>query len=93
LRAYASCASLGVIRSMGAVGSSADNALAESFNATPKRETLAGATGWDSPEQARRAVFAWITRYNTRRRHSTCGYLSPNSYENTHIRPRLPIAA
>ena len=21
--------------------------------------------------------FAWITRYNTRRRHSTCGYLSP----------------
>jgi transposase InsO family protein len=93
-RAYADlCASLGMIRSMGAVGSSADNALAESFNATLKRETLAGAAGWDSSAQARREVFAWITRYNTRRRHSTCGYLSPNSYESTHIRPTLPIAA
>jgi transposase InsO family protein len=79
-RAYAAlCEQFGVIRSMGAVGSSADNALAESFNATLKRETLEGATGWDSPEPARRAVFAWITRYNTRRRHSACGQISPNA--------------
>jgi transposase InsO family protein len=93
-RAYADlCTRLGVTRSMGAVGSSADNALAESFNATLKRETLAGASGWNSPAAARRAVFAWITRYNTRRRHSTCGQTSPTAYENTHIRPTLPIAA
>jgi transposase InsO family protein len=26
-------------------------------------------------------VFAWIARYNTRRRHSSLGYLSPNDYE------------
>ena len=32
------CAELGVTQSMGAVGTSADNALAESFNATLKRE-------------------------------------------------------
>ena len=37
------CAELGVTQSMGAVGTSADNALAESFNATLKRETLRGA--------------------------------------------------
>ena len=37
------CAELGVTQSMGAVGTSADNALAESFNATLKRETLHGA--------------------------------------------------
>ena len=37
------CAELGVTQSMGAVGTSADNALAESFNATLKRETLQGA--------------------------------------------------
>ena len=78
------CDRLGVTRSMGAVGSSADNALAESFNATLKRETLAGAPGWPDPPTARRAVFAWITRYNTRRRHSWCGHLSPITYENTH---------
>ena len=49
---------------MGAVGSSADNALAESFNATLKRETLAGAAAWSTPAEARRAVFGWATRYN-----------------------------
>src|SRR4051812_6110350 len=93
-RAYAElCDRLGVTRSMGAVGSSADNALAEAFNATLKRETLAGAPGWDTPAAARRAVFAWITRYNTRRRHSTCGQTSPITYENTHSRATLPIAA
>jgi Integrase core domain len=68
---------------MGKVGSSADNAMAESINASLKRETLQGAHGWDSAHQARRAGFAWITRYNTRRRHSTCGYLSPVTYEHT----------
>jgi transposase InsO family protein len=87
------CKQLGVTRSMGMVGTSADNAMAESFNASLKRETLQGAHGWDSAHQARRAVFAWITRYNTRRRHSTCGYLSPITYENTTTPATLPVAA
>ena len=64
-QAYAAlCKQLGVTRSMGAVGLSADNALAESFNATLKRETLAGAAAWSTPAEARRAVFGWATRYN-----------------------------
>ena len=93
-RAYAAlCQQLGVTRSMGAVGSSADNALAESFNATLKRETLAGAAGWDSPAHARRDVFAWITRYNTRRRHSACGQTSPATYEAHRALATLPTAA
>jgi transposase InsO family protein len=37
------CGQLGGVQSLGGVGSSGDNALAESFNATLKRETLAGA--------------------------------------------------
>ncbi|SDY86530.1 Integrase core domain-containing protein, partial [Modestobacter sp. DSM 44400] len=93
-RAFADlCAHLGVTRSMGAVGSSADNALAESFNATLKRETLAGVAGWDTPAAARRAVFAWITRYNTRRRHSTCGQTSPITYETSYSPTTLQLAA
>ncbi|GEL93696.1 transposase [Cellulomonas composti] len=87
------CARLGVRRSMGAVGTSADNAMAESFNATLKRETLAGAPGWPDPATARREVFTWITRYNTRRRHSTCGYISPIAYENAHRAATLTLAA
>ena len=27
--------------------------------------------------EARRAIFAWINRYNSRRRHSTLGYIAP----------------
>ncbi len=75
------CRQLGVTRSRGAVGTSADNALAESFNATLKRETLQGAHHWPDARTARLAVFRWITRYNTVRRHSRLGQLSPIAYE------------
>lgn len=77
------CEQLGVVQSMGAVGSSADNAAAESFNASLKRETLEGRglKRWESIKHARLAVFAWINRYNTRRRHSANGQLSPLIYE------------
>ena len=87
------CRKLGVMQSMGSVGSSADNALAESFNATLKRETLQGASRWESPRAARLAVFRWIIRYNTRRRHSYCNYLSPADYENTYTFDNLQPAA
>jgi len=87
------CRELGVTRSMGAVGTSADNALAESFNAALKRETLQGAARWDTAQQARLAVFTWIIRYNTRRRHSYCSHLSPNTYENINVTATLRSAA
>jgi transposase InsO family protein len=77
----AACARLGAVQSMGAVGTSADNALAEAFNATLKRETLQGAHRWASARHARLAVFRWINRYNTRRRHSKLGQTSPITYE------------
>jgi transposase InsO family protein len=77
----AACAQLGVIQSMGAVGTSADNAAAEAFNASLKRETLQGQKRWSGPREARLAVFGWVTRYNTTRRHSTLGQTSPINYE------------
>lgn len=78
---------------MGKVGTSADSSIAESFNASPKRETLrGGANGSHDVRAARRAVFAWITRYNTRRRVWTCGYLS-STYEDTHAPAPLQPAA
>ncbi|GGS37808.1 transposase [Streptomyces nojiriensis] len=82
-RAFAEiCRSAGVRQSMGAVGSSADNAAAESFNAAFKRETLKGRKGWSSEREARLDAFRWLTRYNTRRRHSRLGQQSPIAYEN-----------
>lgn len=89
------CERVGVIQSMGAVGSSADNAAAESLNAAFKRETLQGAHGFTDEHTARLAVFGWAHRYNTRRRHSHLGQQSPINYENTlHENPAtLPLAA
>ena len=86
------CRKLGVTQSMGAVGSSADNALAESFNATMKREVLQDAACWTDELTCRREVFRWLVRYNTRRRHSWCGYLSPSTYEARRA-ATLPTAA
>lgn len=75
------CRELGVTLSRGAVGTSADNAAAESFNASLKRETLQGKKRWNGAGKARAAVFRWVTRYNTRRRHSTLGQICPIDFE------------
>ena len=87
------CADLGVRQSMGAVGSSADNALAESFNATLKREVLQDAATWPDEATCRREVFRWLVRYNTRRRHSWCRYQTPAAYETRSTATTLPAAA
>jgi cell volume regulation protein A len=76
------CKQLGITLSLGGVGTSADNALAESFNAALKRETLQGAAAFADDASCRRTVFRWAVRYNTRRRHSYLGQVSPNTYEN-----------
>jgi transposase InsO family protein len=62
---------------MAAIGSSADNALAEAFDASYKRETLAGASTFPDVATARRETFRWVNRHNTRRRHSAIGNISP----------------
>lgn len=87
------CKELGVTQSMGAVGTSADNALAESFNAALKREVLQDNTSWADAATCRREVFRWLVRYNTKRRHSFCQYQSPANYERTRTPATLPEAA
>ena len=86
------CDRLGVTQSMGAVGTSADNALAETFNATLKREVLQDAACWPDADTCRREVFRWLVRYNTRRRHSWCGYQSPAAYETLNAATRTEAA-
>jgi transposase InsO family protein len=78
----AACTAAGVRQSMSKIGSSADNALAESFNATFKRETLQGRRAFTDEREARLTSFRWLHRYNTVRRHSRLGQQSPINYEN-----------
>jgi transposase InsO family protein len=86
------CTELGVTQSMGAVGTSADNSLAEAFNATLKREILQDQNSWPDEATCRRQLFRWLVRYNTRRRHSWCRYQPPNTYETLYPATIPPAA-
>ena len=71
----------GIVPSMSRVGDCWDNAVAESFFATLKRE-LVSRTRWQSRREAHRALAAFIDCwYNHQRRHSALGFVSPVAYE------------
>ncbi|MFC8209057.1 MULTISPECIES: IS3 family transposase [Streptomyces] len=74
-------AELNVHLSVGRTGQCWDNAVAESFFATIKRELLDTNT-WPSRAAARTAIFDFIEGwYNLHRLHSSLGYRSPAEYE------------
>lgn len=75
----------GVAVSMGSRGDCFDNAVAESFFATLKKE-LVRRRSWPTRRELQSAVFDYIeTFYNRERRHSTLGYLSPREFEMVSI--------
>ena len=74
----------GISCSMSAKGCCYDNAVAESFFATLKKE-LVYRTNWIDYNEARMSIVEYIqVFYNCRRRHSTLGYVSPNEFEANH---------
>jgi putative transposase len=71
----------GIAQSMGSRGDCFDNAVAESFFATLKKE-LVHRRSWPTKTELRTEVFDYIeVFYNRRRRHRTLGMLSPAQYE------------
>jgi transposase InsO family protein len=66
--------------SVGRVATCFDNAVAESFWASLKRECIQGRV-FASRAEARRAIFRWITWYNTTRQHSSLDHTSPINWE------------
>lgn len=71
----------GIERSMSRTGNCYDNAVAESFFATLKRE-LIHRTTYATRDGASGAIFEWIeVFYNRIRRHSSLGYVSPATFE------------
>jgi transposase InsO family protein len=89
----ARCREAGIRPSMGSVGDCYDNALCESFFATLECEVLAR-TRWPDPPAARQAIFDFIEGwYNTRRRHSAIGNVSPAVFERRHREATLTSGA
>ena len=66
--------------SVGRVATCFDNAVAESFWASLKRECIRGRV-FTTRAEARRTIFRWITWYNTRRLHSSLDYTPPVKWE------------
>jgi transposase InsO family protein len=76
------CSKNGVRNSVGRTGICYDNAAAESFWATLKKEYI-HLRPFDTVAKLRSGTFEYIEGYyNTQRRHSTLGYLTPLEYEN-----------
>jgi putative transposase len=76
---------VGITASMGRTGSALDNAMAESFISTLKVE-LVSRLEFPTRQAARTSIFEYLeTFYNTRRLHSSLGYMSPTDYEEDRI--------
>jgi|LSQX01.2.fsa_nt_gb putative transposase len=70
-----------MIQSMSCKGNCYDNACVESFFATLKKELIYGRR-FKTRAEAKQAVTQYIeTWYNSRRLHSSLGYVSPNEFE------------
>jgi putative transposase len=85
-------ADLDMVQSVGRTGVCWDNAVAESLWSSLKREVVHRYRFIDRAT-ARRAIFAWINRYNHRRLHSSLGYLPPIEWEQLYRQPRADQAA
>ncbi len=75
----------GIAQSMGSRGDCFDNAVAESFFATLKKE-LINRRPWPTKAELRTEVFDYIeVFYNRQRRHSSLGQRSPADYERLNL--------
>ena len=79
----AACDRMQIRQSMGRPGSALDNAVIESFHSTLEFE-LRSVEDFPARAAARTRVAAWIDEYNTVRRHSSIGMISPAAFEASH---------
>ena len=85
-------AEIGAAPSIGTVGDSYDNALAETVNGLYKNELIHRRGPWRSLEDVEVATAAWVHRWNTARLHGACGDVPPEEYEAAWRRARQEAA-
>jgi putative transposase len=74
----------GIEPSIGSVGDSYDNALAETTIGLFKTELIHPRRPWRTADQLELAVLEWIDWFNHRRLHSACGGVPPAEFEAAH---------
>ena len=76
----------GMTQSMSAKGYCYDNAANESFFASLKRESFPEDCCFETKAEARRTLFDYLEAfYNNKRRHSSLGNVSPETFLNQHF--------
>ena len=84
-------AEAGVHASVGSVGDSYDNALAETINGAYKAELIYRKGPWRSVEAVELATLAWVDWFNNRRILAPLGYVPPAEFELVYYaRPSTP---
>ena len=79
-------ADAGIEPSVGTVGDSYDNALAESVIGLYKTEVIRRRGPWRHVETVEFATLAWVDWFNTRRLLGPIGYVPPVEYEEVYYR-------
>ena len=74
-------AEAGIDTSVGSVGDSYDNALAESIIGLFKTEVIKFLGPWKSVGQVEWETLKWVDWYNNTRLHSSIGYVTPQEAE------------
>jgi transposase InsO family protein len=79
-------AEAGIERSVGSIGDSYDNALAESINGLFKTEVIWRRGPWRSFEDVEFATLEWVDWFNNRRLLEPIGYVPPAEFEAAYYR-------
>lgn len=79
----------GIKPSVGTVGDSYDNALAETINGVYKTELIHNLGPWKSMQALELATLNWVHWYNHERLMGTIGYVPPAEYENLYYLSEL----
>ena len=79
-------AAVGAVPSVGSVGDSYDNALAETINGLYKAEVIRRQGPWRNIDMVEYATLVWVDWFNNRRLLEPIGYVPPAEYEAAYYR-------
>ena len=83
-------AEAGITPSVGSVGSSYDNALAETINGLYKAEVIRHEGPWHGVDQVEHATATWVDWFNNVRLFEYCGDIPPLELENAYYAHKQP---